>query len=1473
MLRNIVGAVAGREALLSTAKATVRPAALSPAALARLGRAPMPEPDPEPELEPQLSRSVSSRRPELAAQLLAKRQPPFLPPQNGPTGEDDATAGTNGRSVRSHTGVRGQAASPGSIANELRPDASLPTFEDETAQLVGGDPMQGSADVGVAVNVLKFNRKLRHAVAPVTVESAEVVGAELGADLRVEYKIETRFRYDDEREVQGVQITTVYHRWADLTAFYASMRARYASLPELTELDGSDAANAYTNDASAERQENIQQGRRLALTHMLQVVLQAGEEMSRDHELLELLAVRHEQERAGPAMLGPGWSAWPSGRLLPRGLGRKSGAVSVPKRVLEQLEAAQKFRETHEKGDDADADNIVRVLDMWDVYKKNEDQDRQVYCCAALSYVVYWLLLMLQLGKMPNSGGLMKHQEAVVDLVLDEEFPDVSFKKNFHDIMTEDELWQWTDGPLTAAFYPDDTTEEPQPLLYSNVLVGSVQIRQVRVAASECTELISDIDAGAECAPRWAEEYADDAPYGGISNMLYKSTAFNSVLEGPRVFSMSTVGDAASENFGDKGYEFILPRGRTNFTNELRALRESDQPFVDKRTRALSFSFNLLNGNDMAMPPTFGLKDPVFGFRFFAGWSPYDNTGVSHILTAQITFVLDATGHWERVYRVYAMAPMTEYFFGMDWIFWTWVTMWIWILVLDMMRFYNQGFNLFFQSGLDSAWNRFDLLLYIVLGYAFYRAYDVHGFTLDQMELLKHNDDVDKFTDLMPLRTKMNDMSRVLSMISCLSVLRFLKYLNGIEQISFMWRVVGSAKVDLFAFATVFVLLLGAFTLLCTMLWGAAERNFHNIPTAFLSLLRMTVGTLDFDYSIMKEHEPTLAPVFLTLFMFVMMLISINFFIAILTESYSKKKEQVSKYIAYKKAEKQMGQLDSNITRLFPSFTVQEHPSPWPDPETTGARKVSTVAEKKINGPQDAAHIICLHLFKENIGVNATTGRASFRGTQKENVVLERDGEKGRNDLRNDDVTCAAYLQVQQNVGKATHILFELRKDEIIVLKEPGPFGKVIKCKLLHHFTRTREEYQGDVPEKYVDYFANLEVFSVTSWESFDKGPNRISRGTRLTPLASDDWTRADDDALRANSLVMEKWRDPNDVSDEKPLTATELAELLGKSTDAVILRLRLLEHWENAGITEPPKVLSEKIAISKRLMCRLWWRVLLDNSRNECSMSTSLLSITKRIFVCRTGVEQDIDAFFRAKANELQAQCNMRDVEKAKKVFRAANIPVDELTFRMQLYLKLSGRREDQYLNETYTHLDDQRNEHMLWLKMYINEQYADEIKITTQLEDQDGADATAMASSMIDNGVGGFDEEDGDGTPSRLRHASTASAGGGAGDRDGTRGLSLDVEELQALNLGGWDVPRAAYLSPGRRRRATTFVSTVSAFPRRLPHFACAHRIRYGPLTVPPAAYPLTVRRRCACRVRFDSLLLLYRWIWSLKCPQGRA
>ena len=119
-------------------------------------------------------------------------------------------------------------------------------------------------------------------------------------------------------------------------------------------------------------------------------------------------------------------------------------------------------------------------------------------------------------------------------------------------------------------------------------------------------------------------------------------------------------------------------------------LQGPGEPFVDEKTRALSFSFNLLNGNDMAMPPVHGID--LFGFRIFDGFDPYASergAGSAHVLSAQITFVLDATGHWERVHRIYAMAPMHEYFFGTDGLFWAWIVLWIWILILDFNRFYK----------------------------------------------------------------------------------------------------------------------------------------------------------------------------------------------------------------------------------------------------------------------------------------------------------------------------------------------------------------------------------------------------------------------------------------------------------------------------------------------------------------------------------------------------------------------------------------------------------------------------------------------------------------------------------------------------------------------------------------------------------------------------------------------------------------
>jgi hypothetical protein len=80
------------------------------------------------------------------------------------------------------------------------------------------------------------------------------------------------------------------------------------------------------------------------------------------------------------------------------------------------------------------------------------------------------------------------------DLFVDEEFTSASFKKNWNDIMTFGELWDWLEGPLYNGLYNDKwynhKTKEKHEQGYiidqTMKLVGGVRIRQHKVARDSC---------------------------------------------------------------------------------------------------------------------------------------------------------------------------------------------------------------------------------------------------------------------------------------------------------------------------------------------------------------------------------------------------------------------------------------------------------------------------------------------------------------------------------------------------------------------------------------------------------------------------------------------------------------------------------------------------------------------------------------------------------------------------------------------------------------------------------------------------------------------------------------------------------------------------------------------------------------------------------------------------------------------------
>ena len=119
---------------------------------------------------------------------------------------------------------------------------------------------------------------------------------------------------------------------------------------------------------------------------------------------------------------------------------------------------------------------------------------RRRFIISMVFYVPYLILLMyLTLSVFPSPATSLRGREAVNGVFLEEEFENVSFGKSFKDVANEEELWEWVRGPLSSGVYQDE--EYPQPILYSNLLMGCIQFRQVlytavdQVSDSSCSEI------------------------------------------------------------------------------------------------------------------------------------------------------------------------------------------------------------------------------------------------------------------------------------------------------------------------------------------------------------------------------------------------------------------------------------------------------------------------------------------------------------------------------------------------------------------------------------------------------------------------------------------------------------------------------------------------------------------------------------------------------------------------------------------------------------------------------------------------------------------------------------------------------------------------------------------------------------------------------------------------------------------------
>ena len=166
------------------------------------------------------------------------------------------------------------------------------------------------------------------------------------------------------------------------------------------------------------------------------------------------------------------------------------------------------------------------VVNLWKVYNHHYLRDRSAGKIRnLLFYAVYVYLITFLLAHLPPPGVMLRHQEAVSDLLLGEEFDEETTHifKNFDDVMTSEEMWQWAEGPLSAGLLVDGEPDGKfAALLGTNWLMGPVRLRQERSREEphKCRDKLSRsfgpdmgeqlTDRGVRCASDWNDNNATD---------------------------------------------------------------------------------------------------------------------------------------------------------------------------------------------------------------------------------------------------------------------------------------------------------------------------------------------------------------------------------------------------------------------------------------------------------------------------------------------------------------------------------------------------------------------------------------------------------------------------------------------------------------------------------------------------------------------------------------------------------------------------------------------------------------------------------------------------------------------------------------------------------------------------------------------------------------------------------------------------
>ncbi|OPJ84408.1 polycystic kidney disease 2-like 1 protein [Patagioenas fasciata monilis] len=427
---------------------------------------------------------------------------------------------------------------------------------------------------------------------------------------------------------------------------------------------------------------------------------------------------------------------------------------------------------------------------------------------------------------------------------------------SFQSIGSMADFWVYAQGPLLdnlywTKWYNNESLAghgTQSYIYYENLLLGVPRMRQLKVKNNSCVVHDDFKEEISGCYDVYSEDKEEKVSFGLINGTAWR---YHSEKE---LGGSSHWGRLTSYSGG--GYYIDLKLTREESAEALQILKE--KLWLDRGTRAVFIDFSVYNAN------------------------------INLFCVLRLVVEFPATGgaipSWQiRTVKLIRYVSVWDFFIvACEIVFCVFIFYYVVEEILELRIHKLQYFT--------SIWNILDvvviLLSIIAIGFHIFRTIEVNRLL---GELLKHPDTYADFEFLAFWQTQYNNMNAVNLFFAWIKIFKYISFNKTMTQLS---STLARCAKDILGFAIMFFIVFFAYAQLGYLLFGTQVENFSTFVKCIFTQFRIILG--DFDYNSIDNANRVLGPIYFVTYVFFVFFVLLNMFLAIINDTYSEVKEELS---------------------------------------------------------------------------------------------------------------------------------------------------------------------------------------------------------------------------------------------------------------------------------------------------------------------------------------------------------------------------------------------------------------------------------------------------------------------------------------------------------------------------------------------------------------------------------------------------